>query len=218
MASAVYAQKGYHEAKMDDIAAAAKVAKGTLYLYFDDKRAIFSEIIDGLFTRLSAAIIQVDTEGDVGAQVKHNIRAVIGAISEQPDIMRMLFDQASGVDKEFRQKMESFFRGLKKLLTTSLKDGQKLGLVKRGDARLYASLTVGALREILVEAATRPGGQRTREQVVDAVFEVLQGGYLRLDGKRELRARRVVAVVGSHVHMLPGGDAKNDPPVRKGRR
>lgn len=201
MASAVFAHKGYHEAKMDDIAAAAKVAKGTLYLYFDDKRAIFSEILDGLFSRLSGAIIQVDTEGDVGAQIKHNIRAVIGVIVEQPAIMRMLFDEASGVDKEFREKMLSFYTGLKKLLTTSLKDGQRLGLVKKGDARLYASLTVGALREILVEAATRPS-DRTREQVVDVVFDVLQGGYLRLDPKSQLHARRVVAVVGGHTHMV----------------
>jgi AcrR family transcriptional regulator len=221
VASAVFAAKGYHEAKMDDIAAAAKVAKGTLYLYFDDKRAIFSELIDGLFARLSGAIIQVDTEGDVAAQIKHNIRAVIGVIVEQPELMRMLFDQASGVDKEFRKKMDAFYVGLKHLLITSLKDGQSLGIVKKGDARLYASFTVGALKEILVEAAARTTGHRTREQVVDVVFHVLEGGYLRLDRRGELRRRSVAVVKPSVpiriVRRTRAQARKTDESVRKTR-
>ena len=54
----VFATKGYHDAKIDDIVAAAKVAKGTFYLYFPDKRSVFSELVDGLFQRLGAAILR----------------------------------------------------------------------------------------------------------------------------------------------------------------
>jgi AcrR family transcriptional regulator len=216
VASEVFAATGYHAARMDDIAAAANVAKGTLYLYFDDKRAIFSELIDGLSARLSAAIIRVDTEGDVAAQVKHNIRAVLGVLVEQPELMRMLFDQASGVDKEFRKKMDSFYRALKHLLATSLEDGQALGIVRAGDAELYASLTIGALREILVEAASRPSG-RTREQVVDAIFDVLEGGYLRLAGEGGKRGRRVVAVL-EHASKNAGEAKETDSSERRAQR
>src|SRR6185312_10896655 len=67
----VFATKGYHDAKVDDIVALAEVAKGTFYLYFPDKRSIFSELVDTLFHRLGAAILQVDPAGDVDAQVKH---------------------------------------------------------------------------------------------------------------------------------------------------
>jgi AcrR family transcriptional regulator len=37
----VFAEKGYREAKVGDIASAANVAKGTVNLYFKDKRSIF---------------------------------------------------------------------------------------------------------------------------------------------------------------------------------
>ena len=37
----VFARRGYHAAKIDDIVAAAGIARGTFYLYFEDKRAIF---------------------------------------------------------------------------------------------------------------------------------------------------------------------------------
>src|SRR5215472_15244370 len=42
----VFAKRGYHAAKIDDIVSAAGVARGTFYLYFEDKRAIFEEIVD----------------------------------------------------------------------------------------------------------------------------------------------------------------------------
>src|ERR1700752_2703812 len=80
----VFATKGYHEAKIDDIVHAAKVAKGTFYLYFPDKRSVFSELVDGLFSRLSLAILRVDTASDVEAQIKHNVRAIIAVLLEDP--------------------------------------------------------------------------------------------------------------------------------------
>ena len=85
----VFATKGYHEAKVGDIAAAAKVAKGTLYLYFPDKRSVFVELMDTLFIRVSAAILRVDTQADVVAQIKHNLRAILSVLVDDPDTMRI---------------------------------------------------------------------------------------------------------------------------------
>ncbi len=203
VASDVFATKGYHEAKMDDIAAAARVAKGTLYLYFQDKRAIFSELINGLAVQLSMAIIPVDTEADVAAQVKHNIRAIIGVLAQQPRVTSLLFDQASGVDENFRLKTDSFYRTLKDLLATSLAEGQRLGIVREGDPKLYASMTIGGLREVLVETRQKRGSKRTREQVVEAFFGVLEGGYLRLGAMRKGPKRRVYATIGEAPRKRP---------------
>src|SRR3954462_557275 len=80
----VFATKGYHDAKVDDIVALANVAKGTFYLYFPDKRSVFAELVDGLFKRLGEAILRVDTEADVESQVKHNIRAIVSVLLEDP--------------------------------------------------------------------------------------------------------------------------------------
>ena len=148
-ARSVFAERGYHEAKVGEIAAAANVAKGTVYLYFPDKRSIFVELIDNLFVRLSAAILRVDTEGDVTSQIKHNIRAILSVLVDDPDTMKMLFAHATAVDPAFSAKIESFYDGLKQLLTESLEDGQQLGIVAEGDTRLFATFTLGALKEIL---------------------------------------------------------------------
>jgi len=44
-ALSVFAESGYEAARLDAVAERAGVAKGTLYLYFDDKEALFEEVI-----------------------------------------------------------------------------------------------------------------------------------------------------------------------------
>ena len=44
-ALAVFAEKGFAAARMEDIAARAGAAKGTLYLYFPSKEAVFEALV-----------------------------------------------------------------------------------------------------------------------------------------------------------------------------
>jgi AcrR family transcriptional regulator len=174
----VFATKGYHATKVDDIVAKAKVAKGTFYLYFHDKRSVFAELIDLVFLRLGAAILKVDPVADVGAQVKHNIRAIVAVLLEDPALTRILISYAPGTDPAFVAKMRSFYDGTKTMLAESLDEGQRLGIVAPGDARLYATFTVGALKELLFENLDR-GTELGREAIVAAMFTFLEAGYLR---------------------------------------
>lgn len=54
----VFAERGFEAARLDDIAARAGIAKGTLYLYFTDKQALFEALIhsavDPILAQLSA--------------------------------------------------------------------------------------------------------------------------------------------------------------------
>lgn len=58
----VFAAKGYAAARMDDIAQAAGCTKGTIYLYFENKEAVFKSLV-----RESIG----NTIGDVAAQLTH---------------------------------------------------------------------------------------------------------------------------------------------------
>lgn len=60
----VFAAKGYAGARMDDIARAAGVTKGTIYLYFENKEAVFKalvrEAVGGALTAASAGVAGFD--------------------------------------------------------------------------------------------------------------------------------------------------------------
>ncbi|EYF05708.1 TetR/AcrR family transcriptional regulator [Chondromyces apiculatus] len=175
---AVFAEKGYHEAKIDDIVASAGVAKGTFYLYFRDKRALFAELVDGLFTRLGGAILRVDTDADIESQIKHNIRAIVAVLLDDPALTSILLSYSAGLDQAFVSQVRSFHEGVKQLLAGSLRWGQQLGIVASGDPALYATFTIGALKELLFENALGEH-PRPREAMVTALFDLLRQGYLR---------------------------------------
>jgi len=56
IAMKLFAQKGFFKTTVDDIARSAKIAKGTIYLYFKDKSGIYIEIIE---EQLNSALIDL---------------------------------------------------------------------------------------------------------------------------------------------------------------
>lgn len=55
-ALALFVEKGYAATRLDDIATRAGVSKGTLYLYFDSKEALFKAVIEeGILPMLDSA-------------------------------------------------------------------------------------------------------------------------------------------------------------------
>ena len=65
----VFAEKGFHEATMDDIAEAAGVAKGTVYLYYESKRDVYFAALK--FGITSGRLLPNDSINDVRRKTRH---------------------------------------------------------------------------------------------------------------------------------------------------
>jgi len=64
-ALAVFVEKGFAATKLDDVAARAGVSKGTLYLYFDSKEALFKAVIqEGVVPAIEAGEALLDEHDD----------------------------------------------------------------------------------------------------------------------------------------------------------
>ncbi len=64
----VFAERGFEAARLDDVAARAGVAKGTLYLYFRDKEALFEELVRSAVSPIIEAVSRAASAPDVPAQ------------------------------------------------------------------------------------------------------------------------------------------------------
>lgn len=174
----VFAKHGYHAAKVDDIVAAAGVARGTFYLYFEDKHAIFEEIVDRMLTRVSMSIAHVDVGKPVPQQIRDNVRRVIGVLLEDRATTKILLSGARGVDPAFDRKLQGFMEEVHALMEHSLEDGHGLGIVVKGDARLQAVFAMGALKELLYQVVVR-GWKYPEQKIVDELYAFLEHGLLR---------------------------------------
>ena len=179
----VFAKRGYHQTTIDDIVLSAGVARGTFYLYFDDKRAVFVDLIDRFAAKLSMAIERIVTDDQsrpVANQVKENIRAIIRTCLAERTMTKILFTGALGIDSEFDRKIATFYDTVMQLLTESLKDGQALGIVADGEPRVLAYLSIGAFKELLYQAVLLGLSEESSEVLLQQMYNFLRQGYLRV--------------------------------------
>src|SRR5689334_21235054 len=107
----VFVKRGYHQTTIDDIVAEAGVARGTFYLYFDDKRAVFAELIERFSPQITMAIIRITTDDSarsVSHKVRDNIRAIIGVPPAERPMTKIPFTDAVGIDADFPRKLAIF--------------------------------------------------------------------------------------------------------------
>jgi AcrR family transcriptional regulator len=194
VAREAFAKRGYHQTTIDDIVAQAGVARGTFYLYFEDKRAVFSDLVDRFAGQITMAIVRIVTDDparSVVEQVRENIRSIIAACLAERAMTKILFTDSVGVDPAFDRKLQTFYDTVVQLLTESLKDGQTLGIVADGEPRVLAYLTIGALKELLYQAVTLGFAEESADVLTQQMFSFLSGGYLRLpDPKPSKPSRR----------------------------
>lgn len=176
----VFAEKGYHAAKIDDIVAQASVARGTFYLYFDDKRRIFEELVDDFLERISQAIVRIRTDDPANpplAQLRDNVHRVLEVGLGDPGMTKILLKNAAGLDPDFDRKVRAFYRAIEELLALSLLNGQRMKLVRTGDRRLLGALALGSIKEILLQSVERRVTASARV-LTDEVMCFLAGGLL----------------------------------------
>src|SRR5579884_763575 len=69
-AEEVFMEKGYHDASMDEIAARAGIAKGTLYQHFPGKEDLVFALIERALELFEQAVEQVAAAADLTARAR----------------------------------------------------------------------------------------------------------------------------------------------------
>ncbi|MBL8683333.1 MAG: TetR/AcrR family transcriptional regulator [Myxococcales bacterium] len=195
VAKSVFAEKGYHHAKIDDIVARARVARGTFYLYFGDKRAIFSELVDGCVDAVNAAIYAIDLarrDRSPIEQLTDNVDRVVQVFVNEPALARILFNEAVGLDPEFDRKLLAFYDGVTATIVRALVEGERVGMVRPGDAKTRALCVLGIVKEFLYQLSLRGEGF-DRGASVRTVIELINGGWLTELGRTGRRSEELHA-------------------------
>lgn len=181
-ALAVFAEKGYYRAGVADIIERTGVARGTFYLYFGSKRAVFDAVLDDIFRRILEVIRPVELavpfdETAVLAQLRGNAERLARLLLSDPNSVRVLFAEAAGLDEEASVKLADFHDRLGRWVGESLEDGIRLGIVRPCNTLIAAHALIGSLRGMLWAWAVglAPLDQAT---LVEEAFELARRGVL----------------------------------------
>jgi AcrR family transcriptional regulator len=152
VARRIFSQKGYHDTSIDDLIEGAKIARGTFYLYFESKRAIFDELLDHLVTTLQAQVkrIEVGPEApDPVEQLNETVDRVLKTLLDNREMARILLREAVGIDADFDRKLSDFYGRIEAMFVSALDTGHKLGVVRPCDANVVARCTLGSVKEVV---------------------------------------------------------------------
>jgi AcrR family transcriptional regulator len=93
-----FTARGYEAARLDDVAKRAGVAKGTIYLYFADKEALFQDLVRSMVHPVLGTLEHL-REVDIPARVLVEgmlntfVREILG--TRRKDIVRLIFTEGT---------------------------------------------------------------------------------------------------------------------------
>ena len=109
---ALFASEGLYESRIEDITQRAGIAKGTLYLYFDDKEALVAAVVAEGFRELQRTVeARLGGARTLRAEAERVARAHIDYFAAHPDLLRILH-QVRGVLMFQRGRWRRLARGL----------------------------------------------------------------------------------------------------------
>ena len=157
-ARTVFFERGFHTATVDDIAVAAEVSKGTVYLYFDTKETILAHLLleglDTLVAELEAAYA-ADRRFGAKTRLRRMAEAYLHFYQQNPEYYRMLmaFDRGqfqASIDPGIYQ--EVYARSLHGIewLERAVKQAQEEEIIVVENTREAASVLWAGLNGVLV--------------------------------------------------------------------
>jgi len=149
-AARLFARHHYHEVRMDDIAAQAGVAKGTLYRYFADKEDLYLALaIDGMRRLLEESQQRVHGAGRPEERLRSFITGVVRFYERCPYFLDLLARVETSRAAESAAALQAIRQQYVRLLTNLLSEVDASGADRVAAPELAALALQGMIRNLL---------------------------------------------------------------------
>jgi TetR/AcrR family fatty acid metabolism transcriptional regulator len=178
----VFARKGFHTARVGDIAAEAGVAHGLLYHYFASKDELLETVFREAWSELLGAMrTAAQTDEPAPEQLRKVCAILLRTWRHTPDLVTVLVREIarSGELQKRIDDVREALRVIEGIVARGQADGDFRAEL---DPRLAATIVYGALEEILTAwvLGELPDGDAEITQAERAVVDVLVGGLHQL--------------------------------------
>jgi TetR/AcrR family fatty acid metabolism transcriptional regulator len=195
-AERVFAQSGFFNARVSEIARSAGVADGTIYLYFKSKDdlliSLFESRMERVNAKLAAAAASAGTSTD---KLEAIIRTHLAMVRENPQVAEVLTIELRQSSKFMKEHSSPRFGELLKLMASVIAEGQAGGeLATDIPAPLAARMIFGIVDELALAWLLGRGDKFDMEHAAGRVCALVLNGLK---------------------YRAPTGSAAEDPPARE---
>jgi AcrR family transcriptional regulator len=170
-ASRLFAERPYHQVRLDDVAAIAGVGKGTVYTYFDSKHDLYLSLIDSGLTVLIKQLKDQLTQPqmDAMAALRRAVDAVTDFAYANPQVYELIRTASLPIAGT---RLEKLRRELSRTLEQIIRRGVADGVIRDPHPELTAQFVPGMVRAVIVHGEHLP----SRRVLVEHVMRLLRGG------------------------------------------
>jgi len=186
---AIFVDRGFAATRLDDVARRAGVAKGTLYLYFPSKEALFQAVIeDGMVAALLAAEERMAAHQGTAADLLHELLLgwwqQIGSTA-LAGVSKLIISEARNFPEIADYYRERVIARGRALLRQALERGIDRGEFRPLNVEAAIDVIIAPLLMLAISRSSlRLGGQQVSpEDYLETHFELLLRG-LRPAGER----------------------------------
>lgn len=180
-ATKLFAQRGYHEVAMSEIAAEAEFATGTLYNFFPSKAALYKAIVEEAAAYLFAEIRSLLEQGDNEVErLRSFLLGFSDIVRQYAAPMRLYFVMTPPPSDSSEPTLQDEVLSLRAPTTRALTDlfssGMAKGLFRQGDPEDLAFMVGGALQNLAQAYISLRGEKELPVSACQALLDlILQG-------------------------------------------
>ena len=171
-ATKVFAKKGFFNARISDIAKEAKVADGTIYLYFNNKFDILISVLEEEIGKIIEQIEKaIEKETDPEKMLTIFIEKHLSAMKQNKNLAEVIHIELRQSDRLVKEYRNTSFKQYIDVISKIIRKGQELGIYRTDILPDIAKRAFfGALDEVS-RIWTTPGNvqysvEQTSEQII----------------------------------------------------
>ena len=160
----VFASKGYHDTKVDDIVSQSQTSKGSFYFYFPSKQDIFLALVDTFADLLESRLRErLSAEESGTARVDIALHVCLETFGQYRSLAKIALVQATGLGTAFEEKRQAVNQRFIEIVRENLDAAVAEGSIPLLDTEVAACAWVGALNEIVLRwvYSGRPDPERS---------------------------------------------------------
>jgi AcrR family transcriptional regulator len=148
-----FARLGFEQANINVIAEQAGIGKGTIYLYFQNKRELFREMLRSIAqVHLSAVRTALAPHGTLQERLERLFRAFARLAVEDSDSFNVSMSALYGVNRAFQEEATRLLRDYLTVIALVLVDSQARGEIQLVDSEATALQVLSLTKSYVLSA------------------------------------------------------------------
>lgn len=168
----IFARKGYHDTRLDEIVDQSQTSKGAIYFHFPNKERLFLALVDQFADLLERRVVEAIQNEDKGMRrVQAALTACLDTFGRYRKPAKILLVQAVGLGTTFENKRNEINDRFAYLIQTYLDEAIEVGDIEPINTEIVSIAWMGAIYNVVIRWVNT--GEPDSELIMETLLPVL---------------------------------------------